>query len=476
MSANKDFMSSQFRFSSEILDCFWWRVVCSKRWHVSSWQSGSLTSLSGGPEGTDPRRKCGLSCMNERSTISAGMSVFVREVPPVFFCLHLRPALEFVFGFGTIKASFWRCTKLLPEISPVGARAAAILGEIFSTSASFPELSLEALPPREFPLEFGTIKASSWRCSGLLPGFSPVFDRTENILGEIFSTFARFPELSLEALPPRELPLGFGTIKASSWRCSGLLPGVSLVFDRTKLFLGKYFPPSPGFQSCLWKRFPLVSFLSGSVPSRHLLGAVAVYYRGSPQYSMVQKLFSGKYLPPSPAFQSCLWKRFPPVSFLSSSVPSRHLLGAVALYCRGSLQYSIVQKLFLGKIFPTFARLLELSLEALPPRELSLEFGTIKASFWRCTKLLPEVSSVFDRTEAALGEIVSTSARLPELSLEALPPREPSLGFGTIKTYFWRSTKLPPEVSPVFFLKAIVWTVSTSCATPYALSHEHVIT
>ena len=57
VSANIDFLSSQIQFSSEILDCFWWLVVCSERWHVSSWQSGSLTSPSGRPEGTDPRRE-----------------------------------------------------------------------------------------------------------------------------------------------------------------------------------------------------------------------------------------------------------------------------------------------------------------------------------------------------------------------------------------------------------------------------------
>ena len=45
MSVNKDFLSSQIRFSSEILDCFWWLVVCSERWHMSSWQSGSLTII-----------------------------------------------------------------------------------------------------------------------------------------------------------------------------------------------------------------------------------------------------------------------------------------------------------------------------------------------------------------------------------------------------------------------------------------------
>ena len=244
-----------------------------------------------------------------------------------------------------------------------------------------------------------------------------------------------------------------------------------------KLLLGKYFPHPPGFQSCLWKRYPPVSFLSGSVPSRHFLGAVALYYRGFPQYSIIQKLFLGKYFPPSPGFQSCLWKRFPPVSFLSGSVPSRHLLGAVAVYCRGSLQYSIVQKLFLGKYFPHPPGYRAVSGSASPPRVFSrVRYRQGIFLVWRCTKLLPEVSSVFDRTETALGEIFSTSARLPELSLEALPPREPSLGFGTSKASFSRSTKLPPDVSPVLFSKAIVGTVSTLCAIPHALSRENVIT
>ena len=35
VSANKGFVTSQIRFSSEILDCFWWLVVCSEQWHVS---------------------------------------------------------------------------------------------------------------------------------------------------------------------------------------------------------------------------------------------------------------------------------------------------------------------------------------------------------------------------------------------------------------------------------------------------------
>ena len=82
--------------------------------------------------------------------------------------------------------------------------------------------------------------------------------------------------LSLNLRTLRELALGFGTIKASSWRCSGQLPGVSPVFDRTENYSGgNFLSHSPGFQSCLWKRFPPESSLSGSVPSRHL-GAAAV--------------------------------------------------------------------------------------------------------------------------------------------------------------------------------------------------------
>ena len=328
--------------------------------------------------------------MNERSTILAGMSVFVGEVSPVYFSLHLRPPLEFSLGFGTIKASLWRCTKLLPEVSPVGARTAGILGEIFSTSASFPGLSLEALPPREFSLGFGAIKASFWRCSGLLPRFSPVFDRTQTIVGEIFSTFASLPELPLEALPPREVFLGFGTIKVTSWRCSGLLPGVSPAFDRTEIF-----STSASFPELSLEALPPREFSLG-------FGAIkASFWRCSG-----------------------LLPRFSPVFDRTQTI--------------------------LGEILSTFAGLPELSPEALPPRELALRFGTIKASSWRCSGLLPGFSPEFDRTETILGEIFSSFARLPELSLEGLPPREFSLGFGTIKASSWRCSGLLPGFSPVF--------------------------
>ena len=153
----------------------------------------------------------------------------------------MRPPREFSLGFGTITASFWRCSDLLPEVSPVFDRTETIHGEIFSTPASFPEVSLEMRPPREFSLGFCTINASFWRCTKLLPEVSRVFDRTETALGEIFPAYASLPEVSLEMRPPRESSLGFGTIKAYFWRCSDL-PEVSPVFYRTEATLGEVFP------------------------------------------------------------------------------------------------------------------------------------------------------------------------------------------------------------------------------------------
>ena len=82
---------------------------------------------------------------------------------------------------------------------------------------------------------------------------------------------------SLNLRTLRELALGFGTIKASSWRCSGLITRVSPVFDRTeKTILGEIFSPLARLPELSLGRFPPESTLSGSVPSRHLLGAVAV--------------------------------------------------------------------------------------------------------------------------------------------------------------------------------------------------------
>ena len=152
--------------------------------------------------------------------------------------LGALPPRELALGLGTITASSWRCSGLLPGVSPVFDRTRTILGEIFFPLARLPELSLGALPPRELALGFGTITASFWRCSGLLRRVFPVFDSTETVLDEIFSPLARLPEMSLGALPRREHALGFGTITASSWRCSVLLRGVSPVFDRTGNYSG----------------------------------------------------------------------------------------------------------------------------------------------------------------------------------------------------------------------------------------------
>ena len=112
-----------------------------------------------------------------------------------------------------------------------------------------------------------------------------------------------------------------------------------------KLSLGKSFPEPSAFQRSLWKRPPREFSLKFDT-SRPLFGAVLNYYWRSLQYSIVQKLFLGISYPHPPAFQRSLWKRAPPVNFLSGSVPSRHLFGAVPNYYRRPLQYSIVQKLF----------------------------------------------------------------------------------------------------------------------------------
>ena len=134
----------------------------------------------------------------------------------MFFSLNLRTLRELSLGFGTIKASSWRCSGQLPGVSPVFDCTETILGKKNFPLARLPKLSLEALPPRELALGFGTIKVSSWRCSGLIPRVSSYSIVQKTILGEIFSPLARLPELSLGALPPREHTLGFGTIKASS--------------------------------------------------------------------------------------------------------------------------------------------------------------------------------------------------------------------------------------------------------------------
>ena len=246
----------------------------------------------------------------------------------------------------------------------------------------------ENASPREFSIEFGTIK---WRCSDSLQYL--IVQKLH--LGKYFHLTLAFQRSLWKCAHPREFSLGFGTINTFVWRCIDLLPMVSSVYNCTEAVLGEIFPKYASLPELPLEMRPPVSSLSGSVPSSHCFGAVAIYYRRSLQYSIVQMLFLGISVPHTPAFQRS-------------------------------------------------------SLEMRPCLEFSLGFGTIKASFWRCTKLLPEVSTVFDRTDGILREIFSTYASFPEVSLEMRHPREFSLGFGTIQASFWRCTKLLLEVSPAF--------------------------
>ena len=87
--------------------------------------------------------------MNERSTISARIWVFDGEVSPVFSSLNLRTLRELSLGFGTIKASSWRYSGQLPGVSPVFDRTETILGEMFfPTRQASKAVSGSASPPR----------------------------------------------------------------------------------------------------------------------------------------------------------------------------------------------------------------------------------------------------------------------------------------------------------------------------------------
>ena len=70
-------------------------------------------------------------------------------------------------------------------------------------------------PPLEFPLGFVAIEVSLWRCTGLLPEVSLVFVYAEAIVGEVSPTYASRPEISLETLYPLDLSLGFVAIEVS---------------------------------------------------------------------------------------------------------------------------------------------------------------------------------------------------------------------------------------------------------------------
>ena len=179
-------------------------------------------------------------------------------------------------------------------------RTEATLGEVFPASARLPEASLEMRPPREF-------------LSGSVPSrhrFGAVPNYRRSLQFRSYRSYS-WGNISHKRQPSRslwkrvEFSLGFGTIKIPFRCCSDLLPEVSPVFDRTEaIFLGTYFPHTPAFQRSLWKCVPPVSSLSGSVPSRHIFGAVPDYYRRSfraqpcalPPMSSLTGLLSPSYL------------------------------------------------------------------------------------------------------------------------------------------------------------------------------------
>ena len=139
--------------------------------------------------------------MYTHSTISADISIFVGEVSPTYFPLELRLPLEFSLGFVTIEISLWCCSELLPKIFPVFVRTEANVWEISPTYAGLPEVSLEMRLPLEFSLGFVAIEVPLWRCTELIPEVSLVFVCAKAIFGETFPTYASVPEVSLEMRP-----------------------------------------------------------------------------------------------------------------------------------------------------------------------------------------------------------------------------------------------------------------------------------
>ena len=98
-------------------------------------------------------------------------------------------------------------------------RAETIVGEVSPTYASLPEVSLEMRSPLKFFLGF-VIEVSLWRCTKLLPDVSPVFVCAGAIVGEGSPTYASLPEASLRMRFPLQLSLEFVAIEVSLWRCT----------------------------------------------------------------------------------------------------------------------------------------------------------------------------------------------------------------------------------------------------------------
>ena len=130
------------------------------------------------------------------AAIVGGVSPTYASLPEVSLDIHPT------HGFDAIEVSPRRCTELLPKVSPVFVRVKAIVGKVSPTYASLPEVSLEMRPSLELFLGFVAIEVSRWRCTELLPEVSPVFVRAEAIVGKVSRTYASLPEVSLDMHPP----------------------------------------------------------------------------------------------------------------------------------------------------------------------------------------------------------------------------------------------------------------------------------
>ena len=225
--------------------------------------------------------------------------------------------------------------------------------------------------------------------------------------------------------PPREFSIGFVAIEVSLWSCTKLLPEVSPVFVRVQGIFGEVSPTYVSLPEISMEMRPPLSSLSGSLPSRSLFGAVPNYYRRSLQHSFVQKLLLRRSLPHTLAVQRSLWCVSFSLGFVAIEVSLWHctelLLEVSPVFVRAEAM--------VGKVSPTYASRPGVSLEMHPPPEFSLRFVAIEVSLWRCTELLPEVCLVFVRTKSIDGEVSPTYASLLEVSMEMRPSLEFSLGF-----------------------------------------------
>ena len=167
--------------------------------------------------------------MNKRSTISAGIPIFVGEGSPAYFSLELRPPVCSLSGW-------------VPPRNLFGA-----VPDYYRRSLHYsivPKLFL-GRSPRHAP----AFQRSLWKCVPSVSSLSGSVP-SRNLFGAVPNYYRRSLHYSIVS----------------------------------KLFLGRSLRHAPAFQRSLWKCVPPVSSLLGSVPSRNIFGAVPTYFRRSRQY------------------------------------------------------------------------------------------------------------------------------------------------------------------------------------------------